>query len=281
MNAIRIIRQYMVKMIIDGGIKTAVFPVAGRGTRLMPFTSYMAKELMPVYDKPLIHYGIQEALACGINHFIMVIAKGKEAIIDYCLSSASGNLLQESQITLAYQHEQNGLGHAVLMAKSAMLARGEAGFLVIAPDDVMVAKSGEYPAIHQLITQFNQEKALYSLVEKVPLDKTKSYGILGLDELYDQNNTMVKAKFLVEKPQNNPPSPFGIIARYCLPIEIFAAIEAIGQGALGEIQLTDAMGHLINKYNFYGVISRDQRFDCGNPNGLFLASQYFYNQVNG
>ncbi len=257
----------MVKMII----KTALFPVAGRGSRLQPFTNYCPKELLPVYDKPVVHYGIVEAQQCGIEHFVMVIAKGKEEIIKYITESG---LLRPEQMSVVYQDKPLGLGHAVGVGAGIMRQRQEDGFLVIAPDDIMVANNGQY-AIKKMMEYYAKQRGLYSLVERVQMERTRDYGILSVKE---QQNDLILADNLVEKPQHNPPSEYGIIARYCLPVEIFDYIDQVAHGALGEIQLTDAMVLAMRQYNFFGVVSHNTRLDCGNPSGLSQASHFFAHQ---
>lgn len=250
----------------------AIIPAAGKGTRLRPFSNYLPKEMMPLGDKPIIYYTMVEILSAGIENIILVSSQEKEAMVDYLLRHADLPI-NNINLKIVLQKDQKGLGHAVLMAKPMV---GDARQLaVLAPDDVMVAKkSGQDLAIGQLLQKSQTDpNAMWVAVEKIKKEESKKYGVLKI-----KNSTadIYQADGLIEKPTiESAPSDIGIIARYVLPTDIFAVLKKTEAGSGGEIQLTDAMQHLLERHNFFGVATNLWRFDTGTIEGLFIAN-YFY-----
>ncbi|TCK58331.1 UTP--glucose-1-phosphate uridylyltransferase GalU [Seleniivibrio woodruffii] len=265
-------------------VRTAVFPVAGLGTRLLPATKSIPKEMVTLIDKPLIQYAVEEVIAAGIERVIFVSARSKRALedhfdyspeLEYQLEGNNKNeLLEEMKrisemcdITYVRQKNPKGLGHAVLCARDAV---GREPFAVILPDDIIMSKT---PVTAQLIEQFNQtKKSVISLME-VPEGDTSKYGIVVPGEKV--NDRLMRLEGMVEKPKENPPSNLAIIGRYILTNEVMDALENIPRGAGGEIQLTDAILEVAKQSRVYGYHFEGKRFDCGNRFGLFEAAVNF------
>lgn len=264
-------------------IRKVVFPVGGLGTRFLPATKSMPKEMLPVVDKPLIHYAFEEARAAGIEQFIFVTGRNKEAIENHFdrayelertlsdkqkaqqLSLTSDWLPEPGNITYLRQQEPLGLGHAVWCARHAV---GNEPFAVILADDLVHAEPGCLKQMIEAATKI--PGANIAAVMDVPREKTASYGILAPES---ENGALVKAKSLVEKPQpKDAPSTLSIIGRYVLQPSIFDALEKQARGAGGEIQLTDAMAGLIGKTDFYGYRFQGTRYDCGEVAGYIEAN---------
>ncbi|MCD8553141.1 UTP--glucose-1-phosphate uridylyltransferase GalU [Seleniivibrio sp.] len=265
-------------------VRTAVFPVAGLGTRLLPATKSIPKEMVTLIDKPLIQYAVEEVIAAGIERVIFVSARSKRALEDYfdntpeleyqLESNGKVKALEEMRrisemcdITYVRQKNPNGLGHAVLCAKDAV---GNEPFAVILPDDIIMSK---VPVTAQLVEQFNRtRKSVISLME-VPDEDTSKYGIVVPGERVDDR--MMRLEGMVEKPKKNPPSNLAIIGRYILTSEVMDALQTIPRGAGGEIQLTDAILEVAKSSRVYGYSFEGKRFDCGNKFGLFEAAVNF------
>ncbi|MGE4268381.1 MAG: UTP--glucose-1-phosphate uridylyltransferase GalU [Deferribacterales bacterium] len=265
-------------------VRTAVFPVAGLGTRLLPATKSIPKEMVTLIDKPLIQYAVEEVIAAGIERVIFVSARSKRALEDYfdntpeleyqLESNGKVKALEEMRrisemcdITYVRQKNPNGLGHAVLCAKDAV---GNEPFAVILPDDIIMSK---VPVTAQLVEQFNRtRKSVISLME-VPDEDTSKYGIVVPGERVDDR--MMRLEGMVEKPKKNPPSNLAIIGRYILTSEVMDALQTIPRGADGEIQLTDALLEVAKSSRVYGYSFEGKRFDCGNKFGLFEAAVNF------
>lgn len=261
-------------------VRTAVFPVAGLGTRLLPATKAMPKEMVTLIDRPLIQYAVEEVINAGVERVVFVSARSKRSLedhfdrtpeLEYQLEQSGKTAVLQAMkklsfmcdITYVRQKEPLGLGHAVLCAKDAV---GDEPFAVILPDDIINAK---VPVTAQLIERYNKTgKSVVSLME-VPKEDTSKYGIVKLGAEEDEG--LFKLDGMVEKPKNNPPSNMAIIGRYILSPEVMKSLETTPRGAGGEIQLTDAILDVANTQGVYGYLFEGQRFDCGNMNGLFEA----------
>lgn len=263
-------------------VRKAVFPVGGLGTRFLPATKAVAKEMLPVVDKPIIHYAFEEALEAGIEQFIFVTSRGKGAIEEHFdhsieleqtlaargkkaeLAIAKDWLPKPGSIAYCRQQEPMGLGHAVWCARNLI---GDEPFAVILPDDMVLAQKG---CISQMVEQYGKSGGNMAAVMDVPREKTKSYGIL---DIADSKGKLVTAKGLVEKPEpKDAPSTLSIIGRYILDSSIFGALEKQGKGSGGEIQLTDAMSAMIPTTPFYGYRFDGIRYDCGSKIGYLEAN---------
>lgn len=266
-------------------VRKAVFPVAGLGTRFLPATKAMPKEMLPVVDKPLIQYAVEEALKAGIQDIIFVTGKGKQAIEDhfdhYCelehtlmarnkvtLLNAINTLIPESgTIVYTRQNEPLGLGHAIWCARHVV---GDEPFAVLLADDLMKA---EQPVLGQMIEQFEKVQSSLVCMEQVDRQATASYGILDADKPIDG---LTQIRGLVEKPDpDDAPSNLAIIGRYILTPEIFSILDSKEEGAGGEIQITDAMAHLLKIQPIYGYSYKGTRFDCGTKVGFQMANLSF------
>lgn len=264
-------------------IRKVIFPVGGLGTRFLPATKSMPKEMLPVVDKPLIHYAFEEARAAGIEQFIFVTGRNKDSIENHFdrafeleraldekkkteqLATSSDWLPEPGSLVFLRQREPLGLGHAVWCARHLV---GDEPFAVILADDLVKAPTG---CLKQMIDAHAQiSHANMAAVMDVPAEKTASYGILQVAE---DNGALVKAAGLVEKPQPAAaPSRTAIIGRYILQPSIFAALETQAKGAGGEIQLTDAMSSQIAQTDFYGFRFDGTRYDCGEVVGHLEAN---------
>lgn len=262
-------------------IRKVVFPVGGLGTRFLPATKSMPKEMLPVVDKPLIHYAFEEARAAGIEQFIFVTGRNKSAIENHFdlaseLESMPGGMRKTDVLaitsdwlpepgTMTYLRQQQplGLGHAVWCARHAV---GNEPFAVILADDLV---HGGVPCLKQMIDAYRDGASMAAVMD-VPKEKTASYGILKAG---DTSGKLVKATGLVEKPKPaDAPSTLSIIGRYILQPGIFDVLEKQAQGAGGEIQLTDALNSMIGKTDFYGYRFDGTRYDCGEVAGYIEAN---------
>lgn len=264
-------------------IRAAVFPVAGRGTRFLPVTKNVPKEVLPIVDRPCIEYVVAEAVAAGIEQIVFVTAKGKEALVDYFLptpeleaflaSNGQVHLLDEvrrvvsmADVVAVRQDQALGLGHAVLQARTAV---GEQDFAVLLGDDIIDADT---PAIAQLMANRSAGDAVVALME-VPWADTARYGVCA-GEMIAPNRMAVKA--MVEKPApEDAPSNYAIVGRYVLPSAIWDRLASTQPGKGGEIQLTDAIASLAAEGRVQGTVFEGERFDTGNVVGLLRASVHF------
>jgi UTP--glucose-1-phosphate uridylyltransferase len=267
-------------------VTKAVFPVAGMGTRFLPATKSVPKEIMTLVDRPLIQYAIDEARAAGITEFIFVTSRGKSALEDYF--DHSPNLEQElknknkTQLlevlestnmdsgAIAYirQHRALGLGHAVWCARRLI---GNEPFAVILPDDVIAA---EKPCLQQMIEAYEETGGNMVAAMEVAPERTSSYGVLDIAE---DMGEMVKVNGMVEKPKvEDAPSNLAVIGRYILSPSVLKNLNNIQSGSGGEIQLTDAIARDIElENNVYGYRFKGQRFDCGSKSGFLQATVSF------
>ena len=265
-------------------IRKAVFPAAGLGTRFLPATKAQPKEMLPLVDKPIIQYGVEEAVASGVDNIILVTGRGKNAIEDHfdvsveleTFLEARGktDLLAEIRqisnlINFSYvrQGEPLGLGHAVLVTKNLV---GDEPFAVILGDDVIDAQP---PALAQMIDVFEEFQGPVLCVERVPRQDVSSYGIIDGEEI---RPGVYRIRDLVEKPpRDEAPSDLAIIGRYILTPDIFAALEATVSDRTGEIQLTNGLRRLLKDRPIYGCRVNGVRHDTGNKLGFLKAVVYF------
>jgi UTP--glucose-1-phosphate uridylyltransferase len=265
-------------------IRKAVFPAAGLGTRFLPATKAQPKEMLPLVDKPIIQYGVEEAIASGLSDVILVTGRGKNAIEDhfdvagelemFLESRNKKDLLAEvrkisSMITVSYvrQGEPLGLGHAVLVTRNLV---GDEPFAVILGDDVIDAAP---PALKQMIDVFDEVQSPVLAIERVPDADVSSYGILDAEEV---RPGVFRIRDMVEKPpRNEAPSNLAIIGRYILTPDIFPALEATGSDRTGEIQLTNGLRRLLKQREIYGCHVEGVRHDTGNKLGFLKAVVYF------
>jgi UTP--glucose-1-phosphate uridylyltransferase len=267
-------------------VSKAVFPVAGLGTRFLPATKSIPKEIMTLVDRPLIQYAIDEARAAGIKEFIFVTSRGKSALEDYFdnapeLESAlrkSGKdelleMLKETNMdsgAIAYvrQNRAMGLGHAVWCARRLI---GDEPFAVLLPDDVI---AGEQSCLQQMVEAHEQTGGCMVAAMEVPQDKLSSYGVL---DVADDMGQIVKVRGMVEKPKiNDAPSNLAVIGRYILTPKVLTNLNRMKQGVGGEIQLTDAIAaEAKSKTGVYGLRFRGQRYDCGSKAGFLQATVAF------
>ncbi len=266
-------------------VTKAVFPVAGLGTRFLPATKSIPKEIMTLVDRPLIQYAIDEARAAGIKEFIFVTSRGKSALEDYfdvapeleasLRKSGKTQLLEVLKDTnmesgaIAYirQNRPQGLGHAVWCARRLI---GNEPFAVLLPDDVIAA---EKPCLQQMIEAYAETGGNMVAAMEVPPEKASSYGVLDIG---NDMGSVVEAKGMVEKPPaGTAPSNLAVIGRYILSPDVLTNLNKIKQGAGGEIQLTDAIAEEIGHSKVYGFRLRGQRYDCGSKAGFLQATVAF------
>ncbi|RZI64160.1 UTP--glucose-1-phosphate uridylyltransferase GalU [Variovorax guangxiensis] len=266
-------------------IRKAVFPVAGFGTRFLPATKAQPKEMLPVVDKPLIQYAVEEAYAAGIRDMIFVTGRNKRAIEDHYDTAyelenqleASGKTallnitrsVMPDDMTVSYvrQPRMLGLGHAVLCAEHLV---GNEPFAVLLADDLMVGPTGGQPVLAQMTDAFAQLGRSLLAVQEVPLDQVKRYGIVAGDTIADG---LVKVNQMVEKPSpESAPSRLGVAGRYVLTPGVFAEIRNQPKGAGGEIQLTDGIAALMKKEAVYAYAYKGTRYDCGSKEGFLQAT---------
>ncbi len=269
-------------------IRKAVFPVAGLGTRFLPATKVMPKEMLVVVDKPLIQWAVEEAAAAGCTEFILITSRGKSMQVDHFdhheelmqvltqrgkaaeLKIVESILPPQGRVISTRQPRALGLGHAVWCAKRIV---GDEPFAVILPDDMVLADT---PCLKQMVDAYGRVGGSVVGVMDVPRDQTRRYGILDVAKDDKREGALVAIKGLVEKPApEQAPSTLSIIGRYILQPEIFMHLEKGESGAGGEIQLTDAMARMIGAGPFHGYRFRGTRYDCGDKAGYIAANLAF------
>lgn len=258
-------------------IHFAVFPVAGRGTRILPASKAIPKEMLPIVDKPLIQYAVEEAIAAGATKLVFITGSSKKAIEDHFTRDPELELVlskpgkedlldairtiipEDVSCTYIDQGEPLGLGHAVLCARSAV---GNEPFFVHLCDDLI---AGDPPCLRQMADEYNKHGGSLVAVEPVPPEKTSSYGVVAIDATNRMNQ-------IVEKPApEDAPSNLAVVGRYLLNPEIFDKLENTGRGAGGEIQLTDAIADLLEESPVYAYPFTGVRYDCGSKAGYLKA----------
>jgi len=259
-------------------VRTAVFPVAGLGTRLLPATKSIPKEMLTIVDKPLIQYAVDEAREAGIEKLVFVTGRGKSTLVDYfdqateletalrdkgkSLAALEPARARFGEIVTVRQQQPLGLGHAVWCARHVV---GDEPFAVLLPDDLMVPG-----ALKQMIDAYAELGGNILCTEQVPAERTSSYGIITPG---DAKGRAVEVKGLVEKPQpQDAPSNLAVIGRYILQPELMRVLDGQETGSGGEVQLTDAMARLIGKQPFHAVTVDCVRHDCGDKAGFVLAN---------
>ena len=263
-------------------LKKAVLPVAGLGTRFLPATKALAKEMLPVVDKPLIQYAVEEARDAGIEQFCFITGRGKTAIVehfdvayelertlkerakDQILAELRASAVEPGSITTVRQQVPMGLGHAIWCARTFI---GDDPFAILLPDDLMQC---EVSCTKQLADAYQETGGNVVAIEEVPRERVNKYGVL---DVLEDKGRLVSVKGLVEKPPvEKAPSNLTIIGRYVLMPEVVDFLSLMETGAGGEVQLTDAMAKLIGKQPFHGLRYEGRRFDCGDKAG-FLEAQ--------
>jgi UTP--glucose-1-phosphate uridylyltransferase len=270
-------------------VRKAVFPAAGLGTRFLPATKAMPKEMLPLVDKPLIQYGVEEAMHSGVQNIIIVTGRGKSAIEDHFDVSFELEHLLESRskkdllatvravsdmINVAYvrQKEALGLGHAVLRARELV---GPEPFAVILSDDII---NSETPCLRQLLDVYEFYGAPVLALMEVPIESISAYGVVDAEPVSHNGgrDRLYRIRNMVEKPKaKDAPSNLAIIGRYVLTPEIFSSLESIEPGSGGEIQLTDGLKHALRSRPIYGYRFEGTRYDAGDKLGFLKATVEF------
>jgi UTP--glucose-1-phosphate uridylyltransferase len=268
-------------------IRKAIFPAAGLGTRFLPATKAQPKEMLVLVDKPVIQYGVEEAVQSGVSNIVIVTGRGKNAIEDHFdIAFELESFLEQRgktqqleeirkitrmmQVSYVRQGEPLGLGHAVLMTKTLV---GDEPFAVILGDDVIDANP---PALKQMIDVYSRVDGPVLAVERVPSEDVSSYGIVAVDEHANLGRGVHKIRDLVEKPpRDEAPSNLAIIGRYILTPDIFPALEATTNDRTGEIQLTNGLRRLLAARPIYACEINGVRHDTGNKLGFLKAVVYF------
>lgn len=272
-------------------IRKCLFPVAGYGTRFLPATKAMPKEMLPVVNKPLVQYGVEEATEAGINRIGFITGRGKRAIADHFdisyelekeiegsgkenLLTSIRKLINENEFAFKRQNHMKGLGHAILSGKYLM---GDEPFAVILADDLcMPAEDGE-GVLAQMVKLYNQFRCSIVAIQEVPHDEVHKYGVIAGEEMKDG---LFRITDMVEKPaKEDAPSNYAVIGRYILTPDIFDIIEDTPPGKNGEVQITDALltqakNGCVLAYKFRGT-----RFDCGSIDGFVEATNYVYEHI--
>ena len=266
-------------------VRKAVIPAAGLGTRFLPITKSVPKELLPILDRPMLQYVVEEAVEAGIEEVVIVTSRGKESIAAYfqprpeleehLAESGSPSMAEMvkhvsslADVSFVIQEQPLGLGHAVLTARQAV---GDEAFVVILPDDIIDHSPG---VTAQLLEVAHGRGAGVIALEQVPWEVVHNYGVAAVDGA--PGNGAQRITQLVEKPaRDDAPSNLGIVGRYVLPPEIFGCLERTPPGAKGEIQLTDGISLLLEEQDVYGHEFLGTRYDGGTPLGLLRASLEF------
>ena len=270
-------------------IKKCLFPAAGYGTRFLPATKSMPKEMMPVVNKPLIEYGVEEAISAGMTGMCIVTGRGKHSLMDHfdknyeledqiqgtnkedLLDDIRG-IIDVAQFTYIRQREMKGLGHAILTGRELV---GDEPFAVVLADDLCVNE--EKGVLEQMVALYNQFRCSIVAVEEVPAGETHKYGVIAGDEIRDD---LFRVTNMVEKPApGTEPSNLAIIGRYILTPDIFEFIENTAPGKGGEIQITDALLKQAQQGCVIAYKFKGKRFDCGSVEGYIDAINYCYDNV--
>lgn len=272
-------------------LKKCLFPAAGYGTRFLPATKAMPKEMLPIVNKPLIQYGVEEAIEAGLSQIAIVSGRGKRAIEDHFdisyelehqIAGSSKEVLMEdirdiiSNCTFSYtrQLEIKGLGHAILTGETLI---GNEPFAVILADDLCT--NSDEGALSQMVSLYNQHQCSIVAIEDVPEDQTQNYGIIEGEEIEDG---LFKVSNMIEKPApEDAPTNLGIIGRYILTPDIFDIIRNLKPGAGGEIQITDAICEQAKQGKVLAYKFKGRRFDCGSIEGYVEATNHIFQKQHG
>lgn len=267
-------------------VRKAVLPAAGLGTRFLPATKASPKEMLPIVDKPMIQYSIEEALSCGISEFIIITGKHKRTIEDHFDSAfeleenlkrkGKNDLLEEimrlNHIDFAYIRQRNplGLGHAILCAMPFVK---DEPFAVLLSDDII---DPEEKLLSEMIELYEKYKSPIIALEEVPRKEVEKYGVVAFEKVKDGKKNLFKIKDMVEKPSaGSAPSNLAIIGRYILTPDIFEHLKKIRPGKGGEIQLTDGLKSLLKERDIYGYLFNGKRYDAGSKIGFLKATVEF------
>ncbi len=271
-------------------IKKCLFPAAGYGTRFLPATKSMPKEMMPIVNKPLIEYGVEEAISSGMQDMCIVTGRGKHTLMDHfdknyelehqiegtnkeVLLDDIRQIIDSAHFTYIRQREMKGLGHAILTGRELV---GDEPFAVVLADDLCVNPDGE-GVLAQMVKLYKQFRCSIVAVEEVPEDETHKYGVIAGDFVRDD---LVRVTDMVEKPeQGTAPSNLAIIGRYILTPDIFELIEQTDPGKGGEIQITDALLKQAQQGCVIAYKFKGRRFDCGSVEGYMSATNYCYQNL--
>ena len=273
-------------------IKKCLFPAAGYGTRFLPATKAVPKEMLPILTKPLLQYGVEEALSAGISNMSIVTGRGKRAIEDHfdnayeLESQLSGtskehyleeikNVINKSTFTYVRQKQMLGLGHAILAGEPLI---GDEPFAVVLADDL--CDSADNVVISQLIEIYNKYHCSVVAIEEVLMEETHKYGIISGNLILNSNDTYQVTKMLEKPHENEAPSNMAIIGRYILTPDIFDILKDIKPDKNGEIQLTDALNIQAKNNKVIAYKFKGQRFDCGSIEGYLEATNYFANKLS-
>ena len=263
-------------------IRKAVFPVAGRGTRFLPATKAIPKEMLPIIDRPLIQYAVDEAREAGIEQMIFVTGRGKTALIDHfdvaseleaaLRDKGTEKILEPTRLApgnlvAVRQQVPQGLGHAIWCARAIV---GDEPFAIFLPDELMIGRSDGSGCMKQMVEAYEQVGGNIISVLEVPHDEVSSYGVIAPGE---RRGALTEVKGLVEKPKaEDAPSNLIISGRYILQPEVMRVLERQEKGAGGEIQLTDAMARMIGDQSFHALTFDGKRYDCGSKTGFVEAT---------
>ena len=272
-------------------IRKCLFPVAGYGTRFLPATKAMPKEMLPIVNKPLVQYGVEEATEAGIDRIGFITGRGKRAIADHfdisyelekeiegsgkeSLLTSIRTLIDENEFAFKRQNHMKGLGHAILSGKYLM---GDEPFAVVLADDLCVAGDDGEGVLAQMVKVFSQFRCSIVAVQEVPEDEVHKYGVIAGEEMKDG---LFRVTDMVEKPANeDAPSNLAIIGRYILTPDIFDKIEDTPPGKNGEVQITDALLKQAQEGCVLAYKFRGTRFDCGSIDGFVEATNHVYENI--
>ncbi|MFZ7171621.1 UTP--glucose-1-phosphate uridylyltransferase GalU [Avibacterium volantium] len=271
-------------------IKKCLFPAAGYGTRFLPATKSMPKEMMPIVNKPLIEYGVDEAIQAGMQDMCIVTGRGKYSIMDHfdknyelehqiqgtnkeSLLEDIRKIINSASFTFIRQGEMLGLGHAVLVGRELV---GNEPFAVVLADDLCINEQGQ-GVLAQMVELYNQYNCTIVAVEEVPEDETHKYGVISGKPI---NDSLFQVEDMVEKPEKGTaPSNLAIIGRYILAPDIFDLLEKTPAGKNGEIQITDALLQQAKQGKVLAYKFKGKRFDCGSVEGFIEATNYCYKNI--
>lgn len=272
-------------------VKSCLFPAAGYGTRFLPATKAIPKEMLPVVNKPLIQYGVEEAVAAGLSRMAFVTGRGKRALEDHfdisyelehqlagtdkeALLSETREVMDKCSFSYTRQTEMKGLGHAILVGESLV---GDKPFAVILADDYCVTDPGEDTVLTQMVKLFDEHRCSIVAIERVPQDETHKYGVIdGVQE----SEGLYRVSDMVEKPApEQAPTNLAIIGRYILTPDIFDIIRQTPPGKNGEMQITDALLVQAQQGKVLGYEFHGKRFDCGSMTGFIEATNYTFSTM--